>query len=160
MSLKPWPVIPESHQIYLLLGSVTLRTARVELLPAPPLRRSWSELIWLPVTSPGGGGAFQIYTKECTLPIRIWAITDACNKLLARSQWRGQSRCGLGLLQNTQEFLLQSARTPAYRVCWRIQLLVPPLGNLLTLKSLTFRTSFSVFHCLPAPGPSPAPGKP
>ena len=27
---------------------------------------------------------------------------------------------------------------------------MPPLGNLLTLKSLTFRTSFSVFHCLPA----------
>ena len=25
-----------------------------------------------------------------------------------------------------------------------------PLGNLLTLKSLTFRTSFSIFHCLPA----------
>ena len=25
-----------------------------------------------------------------------------------------------------------------------------PLGNLLTLKSLTFRTYFSVFHCLPA----------
>ena len=39
---------------------------------------------------------------------------------------------------------------PAYRVCWGIQLLVPPFGNLLTLKSLTFRTSFSVFHCLPA----------
>ena len=27
---------------------------------------------------------------------------------------------------------------------------MPPLGNLLTLKSLTFRTCFSVFHCLPA----------
>ena len=25
-----------------------------------------------------------------------------------------------------------------------------PLGNLLTLKSLTFRTSFCIFHCLPA----------
>ena len=25
-----------------------------------------------------------------------------------------------------------------------------PLGNPLTLKSLTFRTSFSIFHCLPA----------
>ena len=31
-----------------------------------------------------------------------------------------------------------------------MQLLVPPLGNLLTLKFLTFRTSFSVFHRLPA----------
>ena len=28
--------------------------------------------------------------------------------------------------------------------------IVLPLGNLLTLKSLTFRRSFSVFHCLPA----------
>ena len=27
---------------------------------------------------------------------------------------------------------------------------MPPLGNLLTLKSVTFRTSFSVFHCIPA----------
>ena len=27
---------------------------------------------------------------------------------------------------------------------------MPPLDNPLTLKSLTFRTSFSVFHCLPA----------
>ena len=48
------------------------------------------------------------------------------------------------------ELLSQSAHTPAYRVCWGIQLLVPPVGNLLTLKSLTFRTSFSAFHCLPA----------
>ena len=30
-----------------------------------------------------------------------------------------------------------------------MQLLVPPLGNLLTLKSLSFRTSFSLCHCLP-----------
>ena len=27
---------------------------------------------------------------------------------------------------------------------------MPPLGNLLSLKSLTFRTYLSVFHCLPA----------
>ena len=33
---------------------------------------------------------------------------------------------------------------------------MPPLGNLLTLKSLTFRTSFSAFHCLPAPSVSRA----
>ena len=49
-----------------------------------------------------------------------------------------------------QSFCSQSALTPAYHVCWGIQPLVPPLGNLLTLKSITFRTSFSVFHCLPA----------
>ena len=35
-----------------------------------------------------------------------------------------------------------------------MQLLVPPLGNLSTLNSLTFRTSFSAFHCLPAPSVS------
>ena len=29
------------------------------------------------VTVTGGGGAFQTYTKERTLPIRIWPITDA-----------------------------------------------------------------------------------
>ena len=27
---------------------------------------------------------------------------------------------------------------------------MPPLGNLISLKSLTFRTYLSVFHCLPA----------
>ena len=45
-------------------------------------------------------------------------------------------------------FCSQSAHTPACYICWGMQLLVPPLGNLWTLKSLTFRTSFSVFHCL------------
>ena len=72
-----------------------------------------------------------------------------CTKLLAHWQWCGRPRRGLGLLQNTQSFCSQSAHTPVYRVCWGIQLLMPPLGNLLTLKSLTFRTSFSVFYCLP-----------
>ena len=70
--------------------------------------------------------------------------------LLAHWQWRGRSRCGLCLLRNRQSFCSQLAHTPAYRVCWGKQLLVPPLGNLLTLKSLAFRTSFSVFHCLAA----------
>ena len=48
---------------------------------------------------------------------------------------------------NTSSFCSQLAHTPAYRVCWGIQLLVPPLGNLLRLKSLTFRTSF-IFLCI------------
>ena len=69
--------------------------------------------------------------------------------MLAHCQWCGRWWCGLGLLWNTRTFCSQLAHTPAYPICWGIQLLVPPLGNLLTLKSLTFRTSFSVFHCLP-----------
>ena len=36
-----------------------------------------SELIWLRRNVTGGRGAFQTYTKERTLPIRIWPITDA-----------------------------------------------------------------------------------
>ena len=48
-----------------------------------------------------------------------------------------------------QSFCTQSAHTPAYHVCWGIQLLVPPLSNFSMLKFLTFGTSFSVLHCLP-----------
>ena len=55
-----------------------------------------------------------------------------------------------------QSFCSQSAHKPAYRVCWGIQLIVPPLGNLIMLKSVTFRTSFSAFDCLPAPSVSRA----
>ena len=88
------------------------------------------------------GGAFQTDTNL--------ANHRHCTKLLAHWQWRGQWQCGLGLLRNTPSFCCHSAHTPAYRICWGIQLLVPPLGNLLTLKSPTLHTCFSVFQCLPA----------
>ena len=55
----------------------------------------------------------------------------------------------IGRTSKHAEFLL-AVGTPAYCICWGLQLLVPSLGNLLMLKSLTFRTSFSVFHCVPA----------
>ena len=116
-----------------------------------------SELIWLRrnVT----GGRFSNLYQRAYFAYTSLANHRCCTKLLAHWQWRGRSRCGLGLLENTPSFCSQSAHTPAYHICWGIQLLVPPLGNLLTLKSLTFCTPFSAFHCLPAPS-SPAPGKP
>ena len=94
------------------------------------------------------GGAFQTDTNQSNNRHRT--------KLLTHWQWRGRSRCRLGLLRNTQSFSSQSAHTPAHRLCWGIQLLVPPLGNFSMLKFLTLRTSFSVFHCLPAPSISRA----
>ena len=45
------------------------------------------------------------------------------------------------------DFLLPVRHTPVCYICWGIQLLVSPLGNLLTLKSLTFCISFSAFRC-------------
>ena len=113
-----------------------------------------SELIWLRrnVT----GGRFSNLGQRTYFAYTNLANHRCCTKLLAHWQWRDRSRCGLGLLQNTQRFCSQSAHTPAYRVCWGIQLLVPPLGNLLMLKSLTFHRSFSAFHCLLAPSVSRA----
>ena len=117
----------------------------------PTLRTPWSncygtatesELSWLGRNVTGGGCFSNRYESGQSQTL--------CTKLLAHWQWRGRSRCGLDLLRNTQSFCSRPAHTPAYRVCWGIQLLVPPLGNLSTLKFLTFRTSFSVFHCLPA----------
>ena len=87
------------------------------------------------------GGAFQTNTNLANHRHRT--------KLLADCQWRCRWRCGLGRFRNTRSFCSQSAHTPAYHVCWGMQLLMPPLGNLLTLKFLTFRTSFSVLHRLP-----------
>ena len=60
---------------YAKKGAITLAVhseRRGRIVTAPPLRRRYSDCA---VTSPGG--AFQTYTKECTLPIRIWPITDA-----------------------------------------------------------------------------------
>ena len=115
------------------VGSYT-PNAVVKLLPHATV----SELDDCAVMSPGGASQtnMNLANHRC------------CTKLLANWQWHGRPRCGLGLLRNMPSFCSQSALTPAYRVCWDIQPLVPPLGNLLTLKSLTFRTSFSVFHCL------------
>ena len=104
---------------------------------APPLRRSYSDRA---VTSPGG--ASQTDTNLANHRHRT--------KLLADCQWRCRWRCGLGHTSKHAEFLLSVSTTSAYHVCWGMQLLVPPLGNLLTLTFLTFRTSFSVLHRLPA----------
>ena len=125
--------------------------------PTDTLRTPWlncyrtatvSELIWLCCNV--AGRRFSNLYQRAYFAYTNLANHRCCTKLLAHWQWHGRSRCGLGLLQNTQSFCSQSAHTPAYRICWGIQLLVPPFGNLLTLKSLTFHTSFSVFHCLPA----------
>ena len=79
-----------------------------------------SELIWLcrNVT----GGRFSNLYQGAYFACTNLANHRCCTKLLAHWQWRGRSRCGLGLLQNTQSFWSQSAHTAAYRVCWAIQL--------------------------------------
>ena len=122
----------------------TVQSKKVSTLRAPWSNcyhtATASELIWLHrnVT----GGRFSNWYESGQSQTLYY-------KLLAHWQWRGRSRCRLGLLRNTQSFCFQSAHTPAYCICWGIQLLVPPLGDVLTLKSLAFCTSFSVFHCLP-----------
>ena len=55
-----------------LCGHALHSERRGRIATAQPLRRSHSHCA---VTSPGG--AFQTYTKERTLPIRTWPITDA-----------------------------------------------------------------------------------
>ena len=93
------------------------------------LRTPWSncyrtatalELIWLRrnVT----GGRFSNLYQRAYFACTNLANHRRCTKLLAHWQWRGRSRCGLGLLQNTQSFWSQSAHTAAYRVCWAIQI--------------------------------------
>ena len=108
-----------------------------------------SELIWLRrnVT----GGRFSNLYQRAYFACTNLANHRRCTKLLAHWQWRGRSRCGLRLLQNTQSFWSQSAHTHSgvSRLLSHTDIVLP-LGNLLTLKSLTFRRSFSVFHCLPA----------
>ena len=103
---------------------------------APPLHRRYSDRTVSP------GGALQTNTNLANHRHRT--------ELLAPCQWCCQWQCGLGQLWNMRSFCSQSAHTSASHICWGMQLLVPPLGNLLTLKFLTFRTSFSVFHRLPA----------
>ena len=63
-----------------------------------------SELIWLRrnVT----GGRFSNLYQRVYFAYTNLANHRRCTKLLPRWQGRGRSRCGLGLLQNTQEFLL------------------------------------------------------
>ena len=63
-----------------------------------------SELIWLRrnVT----GGRFSNLYQRVYFAYTNLANHRRCTKLFPRWQWRGRSRCGLGLLQNTQEFLL------------------------------------------------------
>ena len=79
-----------------------------------------SELIWLRrnVT----GGRFSNLYQRAYFACTNLANHRRCTKLLAHWQWRGRSRCGLSLLQNTQSFWSQSAHTAAYRVCWAIQI--------------------------------------
>ena len=99
------------------------------LILLPTLRTLWSncyrtatasELIWLRrnVT----GGRFSNLYQRAYFACTNLANHRRCTKLLAHWQWRGRSRCGLGLLQNTQSFWSQLAHTAAYRVCWAIQI--------------------------------------
>ena len=48
------------------------------------------------------------------------------------------------------EFLVPVGTHSSVSRLWSHTAIGLRLGNLLTLKSLTFRTSFSIFHCLPA----------
>ena len=70
---------------------------------------SASELIWLRrnVT----GGRFSNLYQRAYFACTNLANHRRCTKLLAHWQWRGRSRCGLRLLQNTQSFWSQSAHT-------------------------------------------------
>ena len=99
------------------------------IISFPTLRTPWSncyrtatasELIWLRrnVT----GGRFSNLYQRAYFACTNLANHRRCTKLLAHWQWRGRSRCGLGLLQNMQSFWSQSAHTAAYRVCWAIQI--------------------------------------
>ena len=106
-----------------------------------------SELIWLRrnVT----GGRFSNLYQRAYFACMNLANHRRCTKLLAHWQWHGWSRCGLGLLQNTQFLVPVGTHSSISRLLSHTDIVLP-LGNLLTLKSLTFRRSFSVFHCLPA----------
>ena len=95
------------------------------------------------------GGCFSNLYQRGYFVYTNLANHRCCTKLLAHWQWRGRSRCGLGLIQNTQFLVPVSTHSSVSRLLSHTAIVLP-LGNLLTLKSLTFCTSFSIFHCLPA----------
>ena len=111
-----------------LFACVALPWRHVAFYHCHTLRMPWSncyrtatasELIWLRrnVTRGRFSNLYQGAYFACT----NLANHRCCTKLLTHWQWHGRSRCGLGLLQNTQSFWSQLAHTAAYRVCWAIQ---------------------------------------
>ena len=112
------------------------RTAN-PIATAPPLRRSFSDRA---VTSPEG--AFQTDTNLANHRHRT--------KLLAHCQWPLSMTVRIRPTSKHAEFLLSVSTHISVTFVEACSFWCLHLVNLLTLKFLTFRTSFSVLHRLPA----------